>query len=62
MALKFMQRATETQRQRAMEEAQDLLAELEGDKNGKSSQGISRPKMVGRRQLGQGGSNAGKKE
>ena len=63
MALKFMQRATETQRQRAMEEAQDLLAELEGDKNGKNSHvgGSLRPKMVGRRQLGQGGSNAGKK-
>ena len=51
---------TETQRQRAMEEAQDLLAELEGDKNDKNSQGLS--SKNGRAEaISQGDSNAGKK-
>ena len=56
MALKFMQRATDTQRQKAMEEAQDLLAELEGD--GKSSnKQATKNNSVGRRRLGQGSSH-----
>jgi len=56
MALKFMQRATDTQRQKAMEEAEDLLAELEGD--GKSSnKQAAKNNSVGRRRLGQGNSH-----
>ncbi len=56
MALKFMQRATDTQRQKAMEEAEDLLAELEGDGKASSKKSSSKSKNVGRRQLGQGSS------